>query len=177
MKITRRQLRKLIMETLMLSEGKGEHVGTAETDKKTAKAIAKSIVAPQGPGLKKKPSFKIFPPGAETHAGYDVFIKDDGKVGGGLHGEVEYKGRKLAGELHVEIPGLSGEEGIHAAGAAELSQALNNGFEVYAKGELAAHLGTDHGKIHIGHPEVSGQVGFRGHLGHKKKEKHGPNHH
>tara|TARA_R110001583_G_scaffold188051_1_gene349700 strand:- start:29 stop:544 length:516 start_codon:yes stop_codon:yes gene_type:complete len=165
MKVTRKVLRRLIIEAL-LQEEKGDHVGEAKTDKKTADHVAKHIVGPQ----KGKPAFKIFPDKIEGHAGYEVHLTNKGAIGGGLHGElVDPKtGDKIEGGIHIEIPGLSDGEGIHAGAEAEISKAIMGGnLNIFAKGEASAHIGSDHGKVHIGHPEFKGKIGIHGTFGKK----------
>jgi hypothetical protein len=169
MKISRRQLKNIINEMLFL-EAKGEHVGKAQAEKHTADHAAEQIANPK----KGVPAFKLYPKFDSNHAGYEFHITDKGAVGGGLHGVLvdSEKGLEIEGGVHVEIPGLSGEEGLHSAAEVEISKAIAGGnLNIYAKGEAATHLETDHGKIHIGHPEVKGQVGVHGTFGKGKHHK------
>ncbi len=57
MKITRKQLRKLIYESI-LKEEKGDHIGVAKTHNNHAEEIAKNIASSNS----KKPAFKIKTP-------------------------------------------------------------------------------------------------------------------
>tara|TARA_B100000900_G_scaffold339582_1_gene302096 strand:+ start:969 stop:1490 length:522 start_codon:yes stop_codon:yes gene_type:complete len=168
MKITKRQLIKIIKESI-LNEGEPSKVGTAEADLKTAKHAASHIADPS----KKGPAFMIYPKFDNNHSGYEFHITDKGKVGGGIHGVLvdSEKGLEIEGGVHIELPGLSGEKGSHAGFEAEISKAILDGnLNLFAKGSAGAHLGLDHGKVHISHPEVSGKIGVHGTFG--KKGKH-----
>ena len=49
---------------------------------------------------------------------------------------------------------------------------MGGNLNIYAKGGVEAHIGSDHGKIHIGHPEVKGQIGIHGTFGKHHKGHH-----
>ena len=171
MKLSRREIRKLIYETILLEE-KGELVGKANADKHTADHAAEQIKNPK----KDVPVFKLFPDFDEKHAGYDFYVAQKGSYGGGLHGVLvdSEKGVEIEGTVHIDIPSLNKKDGIHSAGEIEISKAIASGnLNIYGKGEVATHLGTDHGKIHIGHPETNVKVGVHGTFGGKHhKDRH-----
>ena len=165
MKITRKQLRKLIFESINEAASKGSHVGAAETHSNHADEIAKNIAKPDS----KKPAFKIKTPHlTDNHTGYEVFIKPTGQVGGSLHGVLHdpETGLQIDGGVHIDLPGLSDEKDSHLGAEFEISKAIKNkNFNIYAKGEAASHLGLDHGSVHISAPTISGQIGIHGTFG------------
>lgn len=165
MRLTRKQLRKLIYESINEAASKGLHVGTAETHDNHADEIAKNIAKPHS----KKPAFKIKPPHlTDNHSGYDFFIKPTGVIGGGLHGLLHdpESGLQIDGGIHIDLPGLSGKKDSHLGAELEISQAIKNkNFNIYAKGKAASHLGLDHGSVHISAPDLSGEVGIHGTFG------------
>tara|TARA_B100000287_G_scaffold327019_1_gene311411 strand:- start:142 stop:660 length:519 start_codon:yes stop_codon:yes gene_type:complete len=172
MKITRRELKKLILETI-LKEEKGKPIKNAKpVDEISADYAAKQIANPQ----KNKPAFKLFPSFDENHAGYEVYLSKKGDIGGGLHGVLRdpVKGVELKGGIHIDVPVFNKKEkDSHLSAEAEISKALMSGnLSIFAKGEASTHLGAHHGDVHIGHPKLKGKLGIHGTFGKHHKSGH-----
>tara|TARA_B100001093_G_scaffold520440_1_gene615960 strand:+ start:7403 stop:7906 length:504 start_codon:yes stop_codon:yes gene_type:complete len=166
MKITRRQLRKLIQESL-LREGDVKKMKSTYVHNDDAEAIAKSLLDTD----KKKPTFKLH---LDKHTAYNAYIKPTGQISGKYHFELidPKSGIKLDGGGHIEFPGLSDKEGTHLGGEIELAKHLKqSNVDVFLKGDASTHLGLDHGNVHISAPDTAITFGVKGKIG-KSKKKH-----
>jgi len=166
MKITRKQLRKLIQETV-LSEAEDKKIDTAIVHNKDADSLANSILKPN----KSSPSFKIH---LNSHTAYDAYVKPTGQISGKFHFTLVDPTSDIQFDAggHIDIPGFSDKEDTHAGGEVELAKHLKNqNFDIFLRGEAQTHLDLDHHAVHISLPDTAVTFGVKGTLGKHKKVK------
>ena len=167
MKITRKQLRKLVQE-MMLIESPAKKAGTASVHSDDLDHVVSNILNPS----KHAPAFKF-------HFDKDTSFDAHFKPGGQVEGKYEFilsdpnTGLELDGTALLEFPGFSDKKHHYETGAQmELIKHLKkNNVDIFLKGELQNEIGLDHGEIKISPLQTSVAFGVKGTLGKGKKGK------